>query len=97
MSLCHQFTHQAALDFYEGFWNFGQKNLIGRLIQADGEVIQGEWKDNKLTGYGKLADPEGLKYQGEWLDGESHGTGLEMYFICIIYRWKDGQRYFGNF
>ena len=62
---------------YEGELVNHERNGKGRLVLADGTVLDGQWKNGELDGFATVERTDGVKYEGEWKGGKKHGAGTE--------------------
>lgn len=61
---------------YEGNWNKGQMDGVGKLIYDNGNLYDGEFKQGKRHGTGLFVWAEnGSSYKGGWREGLMHGKG----------------------
>lgn len=70
---------------FSGYWKLGEPFGEGRLITADGELVEGRWEDGKLT-HGLVVAKE-FTYNGQLKNYLPDGYGS-----C---HYKDGSRYYG--
>ena len=74
---------------FEGFFEEGQINGLGRGITSRGEVYQGPFVYDIMEGEGLFQWPDGRLFFGNFHNGKKQGMGT--------YLWPNGQTYEGEF
>lgn len=73
---------------YEGEWQYGQKDGVGRRDWPDGSRYEGEWSNNQPHGKGIKTYKGGAQYTGDFRQGLRAGKGTM--------RWTNGMEYSGE-
>lgn len=73
---------------YEGEWQYGQKDGVGRRDWPDGSRYEGEWHNNLPHGKGIKTFKGGAQYTGDFRQGKRDGKGTM--------RWTNGVEYTGE-
>ena len=60
---------------YEGHFERGQWNGLGKVTYPDGRVYEGEFTDSHLQGRGKYTMKDGMVYEGPFKNTLAHGVG----------------------
>lgn len=99
-------------DRYDGEVAAGLREGRGRLVAANGQVLEGEWRANRLVGEARLRYANGDAYQGPLLDDLPEGRGRMEFASGDVYTgelrrgqphgqgvyvWKNGMRYEGAY
>jgi len=82
---------------YEGGFNNGKFNGIGKYYQDGKLMYDGAWKDARMNGKGKYYQDDILIYDGDWVDDRRSGYGKYYQDGKLMYDggWKD-DRYDGK-
>ncbi len=72
-----KFVYQDGAMTYEGAFNDGLPNGIGKCVYGNGEIYEGEWKNGGFNGKGTLHLNDGTKISGLWLNGTLVNTITE--------------------
>lgn len=91
--------------YYDGNWDAGLKSGRGTFWNGKGDLYIGEWQADKRHGRGSyffgITDWTENKYSEFWLsENVENFTGNfanDLYQGQGTYRWKDGQKYVGEF
>ena len=59
----------------------------GKLISADGTVLEGEFKGHKPNGEIKLETADGIRYAGFVIDGIKNGSGMLLKCSRMVEDW----------
>lgn len=78
---------------YEGEWQYGQKDGMGRRDWPDGSRYEGEWRNNQPHGKGIKTYKDGAQYTGDFRQGLRAGKGKMSWPNGASYsgEWKDDQ------
>jgi hypothetical protein len=60
---------------YLGEWRAGHWHGWGKLVQANGDVLEGQWDRGVFSGEGRLSQTEGGIYDGQWQYNRPCGEG----------------------
>jgi len=76
---------------YDGEWENGFKNGIGKEIYPNGDIYEGQWSYDIRNGYGKMISKEYI-YEGQIENGKINGEGKMIYSNGDIYegQWENG-------
>ena len=61
---------------YEGNWEHGKRNGMGRRLYNAGDLYEGLWKDGVAHGKGINILPNKTRYIGEYRNGYLNGKGM---------------------
>lgn len=61
---------------YEGLWQKGKEEGIGKITFKDGNWYEGSWIAGSKQGYGEYHYKNGGYYKGQWLNNKEHGDGI---------------------
>lgn len=61
---------------YDGTFNNGRRDGLGRQVFENGDEYSGNWKDGRMHGRGTQSFRNGDKYMGMWEYGVYHGDGV---------------------
>lgn len=73
---------------YEGQWQYGEKDGVGRRDWPDGSRYEGEWHNNQPHGKGIKTYKDGAQYSGDFRQGLRAGKGTM--------RWTNGMEFSGE-
>ena len=62
---------------YEGEFDQGRQDGLGRYHLHWGDLYEGEFKNSKAEGLGVAKFAGGDTYEGQWLHGSPHGRGVK--------------------
>ena len=76
-------------EIYEGFFNVGKKQGIGKYFYSNGDIYEGYWFDDLRNGFGILKYNNGDYYEGMFIKDFKNGIG-------IYYEKKGHEFYLGE-
>lgn len=84
---------------FEGNYNNGVREGMGKFTHKDGSVAIGNFIDGQLIGYGSRTMEDGEKYEGEFINYRQHGKGQYIYSNGRIFDgfWVSDQPYTGKY
>jgi hypothetical protein len=79
---------------YDGNWENGIRNGVGKMTFYNNSTYEGEWKDGLMNGFGKMttyfrSGRVSQVREGTWRNGMEDGE--------ISIDWHDGRKFKGNF